>query len=75
MRYLVSIVGSDYTMLDDIDMGDIVKVYHMSPAYISTVTVSFEAIQKVADGTLNDLTAEDIAFIEAEGYKVRGILE
>ncbi|MBQ7933066.1 MAG: hypothetical protein IJ334_18915 [Clostridia bacterium] len=72
VRYLVSIVGHNDSIYTDIGMCDIVKVYHMFPISTSTATVSIEAIAKVADGSMSDLTADDISFIESKGYTVRG---
>ena len=74
-RYLVSIVGPDVNMLSDIDAGDTVKVYHEYPISMSTVTVTYEAVTKLSDGSIGDLTAEDTAFIESQGYKLRGNAE
>ena len=74
-RYLVSIVGPDVKMLSDIDAGDTVKVYHEYPISMSTVTVTYEAVTKLSDGSIGDLTTGDTAFIESQGYKLRGNAE
>ena len=68
MPYLVSAIRYGDNTPDGAKTGDTVKIYHAFPAGVS---VSVEASAVIAEGSLDALTAEDIAFIEAQGYKVR----
>lgn len=51
--------------------GDVIKVYHSSPLPADDPQVTVEAYLFIENGTAEDFTAEDIAFIESLGYKMR----
>ncbi len=69
VKYLVSIVTFDDS-LSGTKTGDAVKLYHAAPVYTSSISL-------VAEGVVIDenpgaaLSAEDIAFIETLGYKIK----
>lgn len=67
-RYLMSAVRYSDNTSDGPKTGDTVKIYHAFPA---TGSVSVEASVVIAEGSLDTLTAEDIAFIESQGYNLR----
>lgn len=67
-RYLVSAVRYSDNTSDGPKTGDTVKIYHAFPA---TGSVSVESSVVIAEGSLDTLTAEDIAFIESQGYNLR----
>ena len=52
-------------------IGDVIKVYYSSPLSPDDPKVTVEALVFVENGTAEDFTAEDIAFIESLGYKMR----
>lgn len=67
-RYLVSAIRYSDNTPDGPKTGDTVKIYHAFPA---TGSVSVESSVVIAEGSLDTLTAEDIAFIESQGYNLR----
>ncbi len=69
-RHLISIVTTSIDMLDGLNMGDTVKFYHYSPVYATTITLVSESMAVIERGSINSLTEEDIAFIEAQGYNI-----
>lgn len=71
-RYIASLVYSGDIVLPDITgSGDVIKVYHSTPLTESTVTLSVDAVVLVENGSIDDITAEDIEFIKSKGYTVR----
>lgn len=71
-RYIASLVYSGDIVLPDITgSGDVIKVYHSTPLTESTVTLSVDAVILVENGSIDDITAEDIEFIKSKGYTVR----
>lgn len=66
--YLVSVIRYSDSTPDGSKTGDTVKIYHAFPA---SVSVSAESTVVIAEGASDTLTAEEIAFIESQGYKVR----
>jgi hypothetical protein len=71
-RYIANLVYSGDIVLPDISgSGDVIKVYHSTPLTESTVTLSIDAVMFVENGSMDDITAEDIEFIKSKGYTVR----
>lgn len=71
-RYIASLVYSGDIVLPDITgSGDVIKVFHSTPLTESTVTLSVDAVILVENGSMDDITAEDIEFIKSKGYTVR----
>lgn len=71
-RYIANLVYSGDIVLPDItDSGDVIKVFHSTPLTESTVTLSVDAVIFVENGSMDDITAEDIEFIKSKGYSVR----
>ncbi len=71
-RYIANLVYSGDIVLPDITgSGDVIKVYHSTPLTESTVTLSVDAVVLVENGSIDDITAEDIEFIKSKGYSVR----
>jgi hypothetical protein len=71
-RYIASLVYPGDIVLPDITgSGDVIKVYHSTPLTESTVTLSVDAVVLVENGSIDDITAEDIEFIKSKGYSVR----
>ncbi len=66
--YLVSIVTHDNSTLEGMSSGDIVRFYHATPVYTTTITTVADASILIEDGTAADLTENEIAFIESQGY-------
>ncbi len=69
-RQLLSVVANG-DILSELNMGDTVKLYHSSPVGEASVSVLADAASVTEAGEAQGLTAEDIAFIEAKGYKLR----
>lgn len=67
-RYLVSAIQYRDNTPDGPKTGDIVKIYHAFPA---TVSVAVDNSVVLAEGSIDVLTTEDIAFIESQGYSLR----
>jgi hypothetical protein len=71
-RYIANLVYPGDIVLPDITgSGDVIKVYHSTPLTESTVTLSVDAVVLVENGSIDDITAEDIEFIKSKGYSVR----
>ena len=71
-RYIADLVYSGDIVLPDISgSGDVIKVFHSTPLTESTVTLSVDAVIFVENGSMDDITAEDIEFIKSKGYTVR----
>lgn len=52
-------------------MGDVVRVYHQEVIELNDPIAHVEGLIYVENGSPDDLTDEDIAFIELQGYKVK----
>ena len=52
-------------------MGDVVRVYHQEVIELDDPIAHVEGLIYVENGSPDDLTDEDIAFIELQGYKVK----
>ena len=71
-RYIANLVYSGDIVLPDISgSGDVIKVFHSTPLTESTVTLSVDAVILVENGSIDDITAEDIEFIKSKGYTVK----
>ncbi len=70
-RLLVRLIDDNATLPGISGMGDVIKVYHSSHILLDNPTVAVEALIFIENGTAADITAEDIAFIESQGYKVK----
>ncbi len=71
-RQIVNLVYNDDIFLPDITgIGDVIKIFHSSPLTLSDTTVVVDAEIFIENGSINDLTADDIAFIGSQGYTLR----
>lgn len=69
VKYLVSVVTFDES-LNGTKTGDTVKLYHAAPVYTSTTTLVAEGVV-IEENSVAALSAEDIAFVETSGYKIK----
>ncbi|MBO5702867.1 MAG: hypothetical protein J6S71_10555 [Clostridia bacterium] len=67
-RLLVRLVDYRGTLPGISGIGDVIKVFHSSQIVLTEPTANVEALIFIENGTAADLTAEDIAFIELQGY-------
>ena len=69
---LVRLIDNDQNLHPGISgMGDVIKVYHFSEILQTEPTAHVEGLIYVENGTADDITAEDIAFIESLGYTLK----
>lgn len=52
-------------------MGDAIRVYHSSAILLTVPTAQVEGLIYVENGSIADLTDEDIAFITSQGYTLK----
>ncbi len=71
-RHIASLVYTDDIFLLNItEIGNVIKVFHSTPLTPSTVSLYIDAVIFIENGSIDDLSADDIAFIEEQGYTVR----
>ena len=70
-RLLVRLIDDNSTLPGISGMGDVIRVYHSSHIMLDDPTAAVEALIFIENGTVADITAEDIAFIESQGFKVK----
>lgn len=71
-RLLVRLIDNDQNLHPGISgMGDVIRVYHNSAVLVSEPTAHVEGLVYVENGSVEDFTAEDIAFIESLGFAVK----
>ncbi len=70
-RLLVRLIDDNGTLPGVSGMGDVIKVLHSSPVLHAEPTAAVEALIFIENGTAADITEEDIAFIESQGFKVK----
>ena len=71
-RLLIRLIDNDQNLHPGISgMGDVIRVYHFSEVLVTEPTAHVEGLIYIENGTPADLTDEDIAFIELQGYKVK----
>ncbi len=71
VKYLISIVPTNTDLFDDIEMSDSVRIYHTYPIHPQTITIQSDAGALISLGPIEELTEEDISFIEGKGYTVK----
>ena len=70
MKYLISIVPSDTNLFDGVEMGEAIRIYHTYPINAQTITVLSDAQALLSSGTNEELTEDEIKFVEEKGYTV-----
>ena len=70
-RLLVRLIDDNATLPGISGMGDVIRVYHSSPVLHAEPIAAVEALIFLENGTAADITAEDVAFIESQGYTVK----
>lgn len=69
-RSFVRLIDEKSTLPGISGMGDVIKVYHSSPVLTDDPTAAVEALIFIENGTAEDITDEDRAFIVSQGYTV-----
>ena len=69
-KLLIKLVDESGTLPGVSGIGDVIKVYHSEHIVHDDPVVEVEAMTFVENGSVADLTDEDIAFIESKGYTV-----
>lgn len=67
-RLLVRLTDERGTLPGVSGIGDVIKIFHSTQIEATAPLAAVEAMQFFENGTRDDLTAEDIAFIESQGY-------
>lgn len=67
-RLLVRLEDERGTLPGVSGLGDVIKVFHSEPITEEEPEAAVEAMRFLENGTRESLTAEDIAFIESQGY-------
>ena len=70
-RQLFDLIIFDDDLLEGLNEGDVVKVYYEYGFATNAISVQVNAITKISDGSLDDFTDEEIAYIEEKGYTVK----
>ena len=71
-RLLIRLIDNDQNLHPGISgLGDVIRVYHFSEVLVTEPTAHVEGLIYVENGSPDDLTDEDIAFIISEGYTPR----
>lgn len=67
MKYLVNMIGSP----KGLNTGDLVRFFHDRPVYTNSVSVTSDGSVRIEQGSVEDITEEEIAFIESKGYRLK----